>query len=73
MSAAATTTDFAVTGMTCGHCEGAIRSEVSEIPGVTAIDVSAASGVLRVTHDAEVTDAAIIAAVDEAGYAAARS
>lgn len=73
MSATATTTDFTVTGMSCGHCEGAIRSEVGEIPGVSAIDVSAASGVLRVTHTSEVSDAAIIAAVDEAGYAAARS
>lgn len=27
----ATTIDYQVTGMTCGHCEGAIRSEVSEI------------------------------------------
>ena len=26
----ATTTEYLVTGMSCGHCEGAIRSEVSE-------------------------------------------
>lgn len=68
-----TTTEFQVTGMSCGHCETAIRSEVSEIPGVTGIDVSAQTGRLAVTADQPVDDAAVIAAVDEAGYTAVRS
>ena len=59
--------------MSCGHCETAIRSEVSEIPGVTGIEVSAQTGRLAVTSDQPVDDAAVIAAVDEAGYAAVRS
>ncbi|RAD78215.1 heavy metal transporter, partial [Burkholderia multivorans] len=53
--------------------ETAIRSEVSEIPGVTGIEVSAQTGRLAVTSDQPVDDAAVIAAVDEAGYAAVRS
>ncbi|OSM44553.1 heavy-metal-associated domain-containing protein [Nesterenkonia sp. PF2B19] len=69
----ATTTEYQVTGMTCGHCEGAIRSEVSEIDGVIGIDVSAQTGRLAVTADQPVDDAAVIAAVDEAGYTAVRS
>ncbi|BDZ59298.1 MULTISPECIES: heavy-metal-associated domain-containing protein [Micrococcales] len=68
-----TTTEYQVTGMSCGHCETAIRSEVSEIPGVTGIEVSAQTGRLAVTSDQPVDDAAVIAAVDEAGYAAVRS
>ena len=28
-----TTTEYQVTGMTCGHCEMSVREEVSEIPG----------------------------------------
>lgn len=68
-----TTTEYQVTGRSCGHCETAIRSEVSEIPGVTGIEVSAQTGRLDVTADQPVDDAAVIAAVDEAGYAAARS
>lgn len=68
-----TTTEFQVTGMSCGHCETAIRSEVSEIPGVTGIEVSAQTGRLAVTAEQPVEDAAVIAAVDEAGYAAVRS
>ncbi len=68
-----TTTEFTVTGMSCGHCEQAIRAEVSQIPGVTEITVDAASGHLAVTSDGEVDDAAVLAAVDEAGYAATRN
>ncbi|WP_298888819.1 heavy-metal-associated domain-containing protein [uncultured Serinicoccus sp.] len=59
--------------MSCGHCETAIRGEVSEIPGVTGIDVSAATGRLTVAAEQPVEDAAVIAAVDEAGYAAVRN
>lgn len=69
----ATTTEYQVTGMTCGHCEGAIRSEVSEIDGVTGIEVSAQTGRLAVTAEQPVDDATVIAAVDEAGYTAVRS
>ena len=69
----ATTTEYQVTGMSCGHCESAIRAEVSEIAGVTGIEVSAQTGRLAVTSEQPVDDAAITAAVDEAGYTAVRS
>lgn len=65
------TTAFTVTGMTCEHCERAVRSEVGEIAGVTDVSVSAASGRLSVTTAADpVETAAVLAAVDEAGYTA---
>ena len=67
------TIEYTVTGMSCGHCEGAVSAEVSQIPGVTDIQVSAATGRLAVTTDQPVDDAAVIAAVDEAGYEAVRS
>lgn len=69
----ATTTEYQVTGMSCGHCETAIRAEVSEIAGVTGIEVSTQTGRLAVTSEQPVDDAAVIAAVDEAGYTAVRS
>lgn len=69
----ATTTEYQVSGMSCGHCESAIRAEVSEIAGVTGIEVSAQTGRLAVTSEQPVDDAAVIAAVDEAGYTAVRS
>ncbi|WP_396668778.1 heavy-metal-associated domain-containing protein [Microbacterium sp. R86528] len=68
-----TTTEYSVTGMTCGHCEAAVREEVAKVAGVQAVEVTAASGILTVESSAPVDDAAVIAAVDEAGYEAARS
>lgn len=67
------TSEYQVTGMSCGHCEVAIREEVSRIPGVDGIDVSAQSGKLVVRSTGPVDDAAVLAAVDEAGYQAVRS
>ena len=32
-----TTTEFQVTGMTCGHCELSIREEVQEVSGVESV------------------------------------
>ncbi len=69
----ATTTSYTVTGMSCGHCENAVREEVSQIPGVTDIDVSAQTGDLSITSEQRIDDAAVLAAVDEAGYTATRN
>ncbi|NKX54786.1 heavy-metal-associated domain-containing protein [Arthrobacter mobilis] len=67
-----TTAEYQVTGMTCGHCELAIRDEVARIGGVEGIEVSAATGRLAVTSQSPVDDAQVLAAVDEAGYRAER-
>lgn len=68
-----TKNEFQVTGMTCGHCEMSVREEVSEIPGVEDIQVSAQTGKLVVTGSAALDDAQILAAVAEAGYSAVRT
>ena len=62
------TATYTVVGMTCGHCVTAVTEEVSQVPGVTAVDVDLASGGLTVTSDSPVDDSAVLAAVDEAGY-----
>lgn len=67
-----TSTAYAVTGMTCEHCERAVRTEVASIDGVTGVEVSAASGRLVIESTAPLDDAAVFEAVDEAGYSAAR-
>ncbi|WP_337007028.1 MULTISPECIES: heavy-metal-associated domain-containing protein [unclassified Microbacterium] len=67
------TSEYQVTGMTCGHCEMAIRDEVGQIPGIDGIEVSAQTGRLVVTAAQPVDDAAVFAAVDEAGYQAVRA
>ena len=67
------TSENQVTGMTCGHCEMSIREEVSQIPGVDEIQVSAQTGKLVVSSTSALDDAAVLAAVDEAGYSAVRA
>lgn len=61
------TSEYEVSGMTCGHCEMAVSGEVSRIAGVQQVDVSAATGRLVVTSDAPVDDTAVVEAVEEAG------
>lgn len=61
---------FSVTGMTCGHCASAVTSEVSQIPGVTNVDVQLVAGgtsTVNVTADQPVSTDQISAALDEAG------
>jgi copper ion binding protein len=60
------TSTYAVQGMTCEHCVRSVTEEVSEVPGVTAVDVDLASG--RLTVDGDADAAAVRAAVTEAGY-----
>ena len=68
-----TTTEYQVTGMTCGHCEMSVRKEVAQIAGVQDIEVSAQAGRLVITAADELDDAAVLAAVDEAGYSTVRT
>jgi copper chaperone len=53
-----TISEYLVSGMSCGHCEAAVRDEVSQIPGV------------HVTSSAPIDGQAVLGAVDEAGYEA---
>jgi copper ion binding protein len=62
------TTTYTVTGMTCQHCVGAVSGEVSQIPGVTDVQVDLSTGQVTVTSDEPIELAAIRASVDEAGY-----
>ena len=62
------TSNYTVVGMTCGHCVSAVTDEVSQLAGVTAVDVDLASGGLTVTSDGPVDESAVRAAVEEAGY-----
>ncbi len=62
------TRTITVTGMTCGHCVDAVRSEIGRIDGVTGVDVDLATGRVTVAAERPVADDALAAAVDEAGY-----
>jgi len=60
---------YVVEGMTCDHCVHAVRTEIGAIAGVDRVDVDLATKLVRV-HGDHVDDAAVQAAVDEAGYEA---
>jgi copper chaperone CopZ len=53
--------------MSCAHCERAVTAEVGRVAGVGGVDVDLHSKLVRV-HGAGVDDAAVRAAIDDAGY-----
>lgn len=61
------TRDYQVQGMSCTHCVLSVREQVSEVAGVSDVDVDLASGRLTVVGR-DIRDDAIRAAVAEAGY-----
>ncbi|MDN5635225.1 MAG: cation transporter [Brevibacterium sp.] len=66
-----TTTTINVTGMTCGHCVGAVQEELGALPGVTEVAVelnAGGSSPVTITSEGDLDGTAISAAVDEAGY-----
>ncbi|OZF41990.1 hypothetical protein CH293_27130 [Rhodococcus sp. 14-2470-1b] len=64
------TTNYRVTGMTCGHCETSVREEVGAVAGVDTVEASASAGTLTVTSADEPDHAQVVAAVRDAGYTA---
>ncbi|MFH9953534.1 heavy-metal-associated domain-containing protein [Streptomyces roseolus] len=66
--AEATSTVYAVSGMTCGHCETSVTRSVGAVEGVLSVAVDVAGGLVTVTTDGTPDDAVIGAAIDDAGY-----
>lgn len=63
------TMTFMVPGMTCGHCEAAVKGEVGKVAGVVSVQVDLASKVVVVEGES-LDQASLFAAVDEAGFEA---
>lgn len=64
------TKTYSVPGIHCAHCGRAIREEVGEVEGVEQVDVDLESKVVTVRGQ-RLDDAALRAAIAEAGYEAA--
>jgi len=58
---------YRVDGMNCNHCVVAVSGEVGQVAGVTDVDVDLDTKLVRVSG-AGLDDAAVVAAIDEAGY-----
>jgi copper chaperone len=61
------TVTYRVPGMTCGHCETAVRDELSAVAGVETVAVDLDSKAVEITGR-DLDEAALRAAIDEAGY-----
>jgi copper chaperone len=64
------TVTYSVPAVHCGHCAMSIREEVSDVEGVEDVDVDLDSKLVTVSGR-ELDDAALRAAIVEAGYEAA--
>lgn len=58
-------TVYSVPDISCDHCVNAITKEVTAVPGVTTLEVDLAAKTVSVAGG---DSAAIIAAIDEAGF-----
>jgi copper chaperone len=57
--------------MHCAHCERVVSSQLQQIPGVASVDVDLETKLVTV-RGSDLDDAALVAAIDEAGYDAER-
>jgi copper chaperone CopZ len=64
-------TTYIVSGMTCGHCVGAVTEEVTALTGVTDVEISLVPGgesTVAVSSEQPLAEDAVRAAIEEAGY-----
>lgn len=61
--------ELKVTGMTCGHCENAVNKALAVLPGVTRV-VKVSRNEERVVVEGDADVQALVAAIEEEGYAA---
>ena len=57
--------------MTCNGCVRHVDKALRGVPGVTAVEVNLPEGTAKVVHDDAAPIAAMVAAVESAGYEAA--
>lgn len=57
-----------ITGMTCGHCEKAVKDALESVPGAERVDVDLASGQAVVEGPADLQT--LLRVVEKEGYRA---
>jgi copper chaperone len=64
-------TNLAITGMTCGHCQKKVEDALQGVDGVFSVFVDQQGGSAEVEYDdGRTTVAAMVSAVEAAGYGA---
>lgn len=61
------TLTLSVPGMTCGHCEAAVKREVGGLANVEQVDVDLETKLVTV-RGSELDRDAVVGAIDEAGF-----
>ena len=62
------TTTVTANGIVCGGCANAVKTAVTAVPGVAAVEVAVPDGRVTVTHDNRVSKAVIEETLKEAGF-----
>jgi copper chaperone len=62
--------ELEITGMTCGHCVGAIAKALLGVNGVVHADVSISRNHAHVEHDGSSSVGSLVQAVEDEGYLA---
>lgn len=62
------TTTVTVPDIVCGGCASSIKNALGNLAGVGQVDVDVATKTVKVEHSEAASRAAIIAALDRAGY-----
>ena len=57
-----------VAGMTCGHCEKAVTTELLKLDGVSTVTIDLASSTALVESEVSLNPSEVATAIDEAGY-----
>ena len=63
------TIEYSVPGMSCSHCEDAVAGKLSAVERVDAVTVDLQTKLVTVTGE-HLSDEALRAAIEEAGYEA---
>lgn len=61
-------TELSISGMTCDHCQRAVKSVLESVEGVQSASVDLDAGEAQVVGEADLN--ALVAAVEEEGYQA---
>ncbi len=57
-----------VQGMSCDHCVRTVKNAIKSLEGVSEVDVSLETGIVRITATREIPKEEIKRAVEEWGY-----
>jgi len=66
-----TTLTFEVAEMSTGHCEAAITEEITQLEGVTSVEIDLDTHLVRISGQG-IDDHAVMTAIDAVGYEAVK-